>query len=140
MNDAFRWNDWNRDHIAVHGVSAAEAEYVVNHAAAPYPEQIGDDKMSKRKPYWQMTTAELAKATKQFDDPSYDPPAIKPTAKQASQLRRWRRKGTAEQSKLTLSLEQDLIEHADEYAASHGMTFSELVSNALRRWMRKRSA
>jgi hypothetical protein len=48
MNDAFRWNDWNRDHIAVHGVSAAEAEYVVNHAAAPYPEQIGDDKWRVR--------------------------------------------------------------------------------------------
>jgi hypothetical protein len=44
MNERFRWNDWNRDHIAMHGVAPEEAEYVVDHASAPYPEQIGDDK------------------------------------------------------------------------------------------------
>ena len=48
MNDAFRWNDWNRDHIAVHGVLPEEAEYVINHASAPYPEKIGEGKWRVR--------------------------------------------------------------------------------------------
>jgi hypothetical protein len=41
---SFRWNDWNREHIAVHGVTPLEAEYVVDHATTPYPEYIGEDK------------------------------------------------------------------------------------------------
>jgi hypothetical protein len=48
VSDAFRWNDWNRDHIADHGVLPEEAEYVVNRAAAPYPEFIGDGKWRVR--------------------------------------------------------------------------------------------
>jgi hypothetical protein len=40
----FRWNEWNVDHIAEHGVAPAEAEHVVNFAARPYPERIGDGK------------------------------------------------------------------------------------------------
>jgi hypothetical protein len=48
MNDAFRWNEWNSDHVAVHGVLPEEAEYVVNHAVASYPEIIGDGKWRVR--------------------------------------------------------------------------------------------
>jgi uncharacterized DUF497 family protein len=44
MGNAFRWNDWNREHIAIHGVSPEEAEYVVNHGKPPFPDQIGDGK------------------------------------------------------------------------------------------------
>jgi uncharacterized DUF497 family protein len=40
----FRWNDWNVDHIANHGVSPGEAEYLVNHARSPYPRRIRDEK------------------------------------------------------------------------------------------------
>jgi hypothetical protein len=97
--------------------------------------------MMKKKPYWKMTTAELAEATKGFDDPNYNPPAIKPTRKQRAHLLRWRRKRPAERrSRLTLSLERKLINQADNYALTHGMTFSDLVSDALRRIIRKKSA
>ena len=48
MGDVFRWNDWNREHIAIHGVTPGEAEYVIENAAAPYPEQIGDEKWRVR--------------------------------------------------------------------------------------------
>ena len=41
----FRWIDWNRDHIAEHGVEPAEAEMVVLNAKPPFPNQIGDDKL-----------------------------------------------------------------------------------------------
>jgi uncharacterized DUF497 family protein len=44
MNNAFRWNDWNEDHISGHGVRPSEAEFVVDHASPPYPESIGRDK------------------------------------------------------------------------------------------------
>jgi uncharacterized DUF497 family protein len=41
----FRWIDWNRDHIAKHGVGQAEAESVIRNASPPFPEQIGNDKL-----------------------------------------------------------------------------------------------
>ena len=41
---AFRWNDWDLEHIARHGVTPAEAEYVLNHASPPFPERIGNEK------------------------------------------------------------------------------------------------
>ena len=47
-DDAFRRNDWNREHIAGHGVTEEEAEYVVNHPSRPYPEEIGDGKWRVR--------------------------------------------------------------------------------------------
>ena len=40
----FRWNDWNLEHIAEHGVSPEEAEWVVEQAGRPYPELRGDSK------------------------------------------------------------------------------------------------
>ena len=40
----FRWIDWNRDHIAEHGVDPDEAEMVVRQARPPFPEQIEQDK------------------------------------------------------------------------------------------------
>jgi uncharacterized DUF497 family protein len=44
----FRWNEWNLEHIAEHGVSPEEAEYVVEYPDARYPEQAGDDKYRVR--------------------------------------------------------------------------------------------
>lgn len=41
---AFRWNEWNEDHIAAHGVTREEAEYVVRRAKAPYPRRIQEEK------------------------------------------------------------------------------------------------
>jgi hypothetical protein len=40
----FRWNEWNVDHIAGHGVVPEEAEDVVNSARRPWPEKVGDGK------------------------------------------------------------------------------------------------
>ena len=41
----FRWINWNREHIAEHGVDWQEAEMVIRFAERPYPEQIGDEKL-----------------------------------------------------------------------------------------------
>jgi len=40
----FRWNEWNLEHVAEHGVSPEEAEWVVEHARPPYPERREEDK------------------------------------------------------------------------------------------------
>ncbi len=40
----FRWNDWNRDHIAKHGVHPDEAEGVIRSAKPPYPSGREDGK------------------------------------------------------------------------------------------------
>lgn len=40
----FRWNDWNLEHIAKHGVNPLDAEHVVERARAPFPLHREDDK------------------------------------------------------------------------------------------------
>jgi uncharacterized DUF497 family protein len=40
----FIWDDGNTAHIAKHGITRAEAEFVVSKAKAPYPSYEGDNK------------------------------------------------------------------------------------------------
>ena len=40
----FRWNEWNIDHIAKHGVDPLEAEFVVRNAKRPYPLRTDEEK------------------------------------------------------------------------------------------------
>lgn len=40
----FCWNERNVEHIATHGVTPPEAEYVVRHARRPYPHKSGPGK------------------------------------------------------------------------------------------------
>jgi hypothetical protein len=40
----FACDDWNREHVGKHGVSRADAEYVVENARRPYPKKIEDGK------------------------------------------------------------------------------------------------
>jgi hypothetical protein len=91
-----------------------------------------------RKRWSQMTTEELAAATKEFDDPTFHPPAKRASKSDLSQLRRVQRK--AARLRIAVALEKKLVEQADEYAAKQGISFSDLVSEALRRQMRRRSA
>ena len=44
MPHEFRWIEWNREKVARHGVSPAEAEQVVRGARRPYPRQNGKGK------------------------------------------------------------------------------------------------
>lgn len=41
----FRWNEWNIEHLAIHGVDPEEAEGVVASASGPFPRRIGGDKL-----------------------------------------------------------------------------------------------
>lgn len=38
----YRWNRWNVQHIAEHGIVPEDAEYVMNRARSPYPRYEGD--------------------------------------------------------------------------------------------------
>ena len=38
----FRWDEWNVEHVAKHGVTPEEAERVVRLAKAPYPQSRAD--------------------------------------------------------------------------------------------------
>jgi uncharacterized DUF497 family protein len=40
----FRWNEWNIEDLAAHGVSPDEAEVVVRAARRPYPRKVEEDK------------------------------------------------------------------------------------------------
>jgi uncharacterized DUF497 family protein len=40
----FRWNEWNIEHIARHGVAPEEAESAVRIAKNPFPRKIEEDK------------------------------------------------------------------------------------------------
>ena len=40
----FRWNDWNLEHLAKHGVDPDEAEQVITQSRAPYPMSRSDGK------------------------------------------------------------------------------------------------
>lgn len=44
MAIVFAWDGWNKEHVTKHGSNEAEAEYVIEHAAAPFPREIGDGK------------------------------------------------------------------------------------------------
>ncbi len=98
--------------------------------------------MKKQKPYWEMNTAELAAATKQFDDPSHHPRTLKMTPAERSQLRRFRRwqRKNVQRSRLTLMLHPKLVEQTDTYAAEHGLTLSDVVTDALRKLIQRKSA
>jgi hypothetical protein len=95
---------------------------------------------TKQKRWSELTSQELAAATREFDDPNFNPPAQKPSTRELADLRRIQRKAAKDRFRVAIALEEDLIEQADEYAVSHGITFSELVADALRRVIKKKTA
>lgn len=40
----FVWNPTNIEHIAKHGISPRQAEYILENARAPYPQMIGNNR------------------------------------------------------------------------------------------------
>lgn len=93
-------------------------------------------KSKPQKPYWEMTTAELREATKEFDDPNYDPPAITPPADELKKLHRAMRKPGRPRNGLgaktiALSVERGLLDRSDRLAKKHGLTRAQLVALGL---------
>jgi hypothetical protein len=94
-------------------------------------------KPKKQKPYWEMNAAELREATKEFDDPNYQPPALEWTEEDTALHERARRKPGRPRTGLgaktvALSIERGLLDRADRLANKKGITRAELVAAALR--------
>jgi uncharacterized DUF497 family protein len=49
----FRWNEWNEDHVATHGVERDDAEHVVEHPRRGFPRYEGTGKYRA----WGQTSA-----------------------------------------------------------------------------------
>jgi hypothetical protein len=89
-----------------------------------------------QKPFWEMTPTELREATKAFDDPAYQPPAMQPTPADLAQQRRARRKGGRPRKGLgaktiSLTVEKGLLARSDAYAKRLGISRAELVQRGL---------
>ena len=93
------------------------------------------------KPLTIMSTAELAEATKEFNDPAYEPATVKMPRELAvrhaaalAELRRKKRqtKSKAKGARVQITLEPKLLQGADAMALREGISRSELFSRGLK--------
>ena len=91
-----------------------------------------------QKPYWKMTTEELAEATKEFDGPI---PAsrMRPLTKAEREKFDKERRGpvvnifakSARKREVTVKLDERTLERCEAFAAKHKLTLSQLVNLTL---------
>ena len=92
----------------------------------------------RRREFWEMTTAELREATKQFDK-GEGGPAIKPSPEELAQQRRARRKSPGRPRvgkgarRVSVSIEGERLKHIDEQAKRLGISRSEFIARAVER-------
>ena len=101
--------------------------------------------MPKKKPYTQMTTAELRVATKQFDDPNYHPPALpwgpnerrdqKAAARLARSMKGGRPRIGLGAERIQIAMERGLRMQVDAYARKHRISRSRLLADAIRQYL-----
>jgi uncharacterized DUF497 family protein len=68
----FAYDDWNREHVAKHGVSHADAEYVIESARRPYPKKIEEGKFIVYGPDRTGRVLEVVFAFKSADQIDFD--------------------------------------------------------------------
>jgi CRISPR/Cas system CSM-associated protein Csm2 small subunit len=90
----------------------------------------------KRKPYWEMTSRELAEATKQFDEPfvvDQSRPLNSVEREQWNRLKRKKRKPKAGQGvkKVSVRHEEDLIQRVTALAKKRRISRSKLFAEVL---------
>ena len=110
-------------------------------AARPSAKSNGNRKVSKRsaqpsKPYWEMPTAELREATKEFDQEFIGDTFGPPTAEQRAQDRRARRKRGRPQvgqgsKTIAVTVEKRLLAQADRLAKKLHVARAVLVARGL---------
>jgi hypothetical protein len=95
--------------------------------------------MTRKKKYWNMTTEELAEATKEFDQEgiaeTFRPmtPAQEAVWRSAAQKRRPRRSANAKAvTVISVGIEAGLLQRADALAKKRGISRAELVAESLR--------
>ncbi len=92
--------------------------------------------MKIEKPYWEMTTAELREATRQYDEPMPGLPGKPLSAAGKEDLARARRRGRPRvglgAEKIRISVERSLLTKADATAKKWRVSRSELFARGLR--------
>jgi len=68
----FYWDDWNRDHVTLHGVSSEEAEFVIRHLKSPYPDFCGDGKYKVQGPTQDGRLIQVVFAFRSSDELDYE--------------------------------------------------------------------
>jgi outer membrane PBP1 activator LpoA protein len=98
---------------------------------------------NQRKPFDQMTAAELRAATKEFDEAFVAleksrplSPAQKARHQRAKRRRPGRPKVGAGAARVLISVERGLLKDADAYARRHGLTRAAVVAQGLRSVLR----
>lgn len=112
----FRWNEWNVEHIAEHGITPQDT--------------------MKRKPYWEMSPKELVESTKQFDEPFVVDQSRSMTPSEREQWNRVKRnKKRPKQGqgikRVSLSIEQGLLRRATALAKKRRISRSKLFAQAI---------
>lgn len=87
------------------------------------------------KKYWEMNKAELAQATREFDQEFIADKARPMNPRERAEERRARRRGRPRigkgAQKIHITLERGLVKAADRVARQRGMGRSELIARAL---------
>ena len=115
----------------------ASAVYLLAGVSLPAQEAaIAPPEAMKQKPYWEMTTQEIDEATKQFDEPmvadKYRPltPAEREQWKRVKG-KRGRPKVGQGHKRVSVSLEQGLLERATALARKRRISRSKLLAQVL---------
>lgn len=97
--------------------------------------------MKKKKEYWEMNTAELREATKEYDREQLGLPGKPLTAADRKLLARAVRRGRPRvglgAEKIRISVERDLLSKADAAAKRMHLSRSELIARGLREILRR---
>lgn len=99
--------------------------------------------MKKRKPYWEMTTAELREATREFDQPLIADKGKPLSPAEQDRFRKAREHAVAVKrgrprighgaARITTTIERSLLQRADTFAKSHGLTRAQLIAQGMER-------
>ena len=98
----------------------------------------------KRKKYWEMTTAELAEATREFDEPFVAEKGRPLNAAEREQESRFRMKlGRPRQGKgakaVSVTMERGLLSRADAFAKRLGLSRAQFIARSLEQAMRRKT-
>jgi hypothetical protein len=101
--------------------------------------------MRNTKKYWEMTTAELAEATKEFDRPISAKRGRPLNETERAQERRFRAKlGRPKQGKgakvISVTMERGLLLRTDAFAKRLGLNRAQLIAQSLEQAMRRKTA
>lgn len=97
--------------------------------------------MNRKKEYWEMNTAELREATRQYDREELGLPGKPLTASDRKLLAKARRRGRRlarpEIMRVRISMEPALLTQTDATAKKWGISRSELIARGLRQVLKR---